>query len=84
MLNLDQPVRGTSRPHLTGKSTKPQVGYGRHANSVDMAAARVTALFAPYMRDIGETEFLELSEQLSRVLSAAMAPSSPFSRRRKP
>lgn len=82
MLNLDQPVRGTSRAHLAGKSTKPKVGYGRCANSVDMVAARVTALFAPYMTGIGDTEFLELQGRLAGILSAAMA--SPLARRREP
>lgn len=82
MINPNQPVRGTSRPHLSGKSTNPQVGSRKRANTVDMVAARVTALFAPYMTDIGDTDFMELSGRLAAILSSAMA--SPFARRREP
>lgn len=48
-LNLNQPLRGTTRSHLTGKPAGVQGsgGYGHRANCVDMLAARVTALFAP-------------------------------------
>ena len=74
-LNLNQPLRGTTRSHLTGKPAGVQgsVGYrSKSIKSVDVLAARVTALFAPYMlRDIGETEFLELSKRLYNLLCAA-------------
>ena len=74
-LNLNQPLRGTTRSHLTGKPAGVQgsAGYGsKSIKSMDVLAARVTALFAPYMlRDIGETEFLELSKRLYNLLCAA-------------
>lgn len=73
-LNLNQPLRGTTRSHLTGKPAGVQgsAGYGsKSIKSVDVLAARVTALFAPYIRDIGETEFLELSKRLYNLLCAA-------------
>lgn len=73
-LNLNQPLRGTTRSHLTGKPAGVQgnAGYGsKPIKSMDVLAARVTALFAPYMRDIGETEFLELSKRLYNLLCAA-------------
>lgn len=73
-LNLNQPLRGTTRSHLTGKPAGVQgsAGYGsKSSKSVDVLAAKVTALFAPYMRDIGETEFLELSKRLYNLLCAA-------------
>lgn len=72
-LNLNQPLRGTTRSRLTGKPAGVQGsgGYGHRANCVDMLAARVTALFAPYMTDIGDTEFLHLSRRLYNLLCAA-------------
>ena len=74
-LNLNQPLRGTTRSHLTGKPAGVQgsAGYrSKSIKSVDVLAARITALFAPYMlRDIGETEFLELSTRLYNLLCAA-------------
>ena len=73
-LNLNQPLRGTTRSHLTGKPAGVQgsAGYGsKSIKSVDMLAARVTALFAPYMTDIGDTEFLHLSSRLYNLLCAA-------------
>lgn len=73
-LNLNQPLRGTTRSHLIGKPAGVQgsAGYGsKSIKSMDVLAARVTALFAPYMRDIGETEFLELSKRLYNLLCAA-------------
>lgn len=73
-LNLNQPLRGTTRSHLTGKPAAAQgsAGYrSKSIKSVDVLAARVTALFAPYMRDIGDTEFLELSKRLYNLLCAA-------------
>lgn len=73
-LNLNQPLRGTTRSHLTGKPAGVQgsAAYGsKSIKSADVLAARVTALFAPYMRDIGETEFLELSKRLYNLLCAA-------------
>lgn len=73
-LNLNQPLRGTTRSHLAGKPAGVQgsAGHGsKSIKSVDVLAARVTALFAPYMRDIGDTEFLELSKRLYNLLCAA-------------
>lgn len=73
LLNFNQPLQGKTRSHLTGKPAGVQgsAGYGHQANSVDMLAARVTALFAPYMTDIGDTEFLYLSKRLYNLLCAA-------------
>ena len=73
-LNLNQPLRGTTRSHLTGKPAGVQgsASYGsKSIKSVDVLEARVTALFAPYMRDIGDKEFLELSKWLYNLLCAA-------------
>lgn len=72
--NLDQPLRGTIRSHLTGRPAGVQgsAGHGsKSTKSVDALAARVTALFAPYLRSIGDTEFLELSDRLYKLLCAA-------------
>ncbi len=83
--DLNQPLRGTTRSHLTGRPSAPRGNAGRGGKSdksVDMLAARVTALFAPYLRDICDTEFLELTNRLNKLLSDAKA--SPFCKRRKP
>ena len=80
-LNLNQPLRGTTRSHLTGKPAGVQgsAGYGsKSIKSVDVLAARVTALFAPYIRDISDSEFILLSEKLAKLLTPASG--SPFVR----
>lgn len=72
--NLNQPLRGTTRSHLTGRpaGVRGDAGHGsKSIKSVDALAARVTALFAPYLRSIGDTEFLELSKRLYKLLHAA-------------
>lgn len=73
LLNFSQPLQGTTRSHLTGKPAGVQGsgGCGHRDNCVDMLAARVTTLFAPYMTDIGDTEFLYLSKRLYNLLCAA-------------
>ncbi len=83
--NLDQPLRGTTRSHLAGRpaGVRGDAGHGsRSTKSVDALAAGVTALFAPYLRDICDTEFLELTNRLHKLLSTAKV--SPFCRRREP
>lgn len=74
LLNFNQPLQGTTRSHLTGKPAGVQgsAGYeSKSIKSVDVLAARVTALFTPYMTDIGDTEFLYLSKRLYNLLCAA-------------
>lgn len=80
-LNLNQPLRGTTRSHLTGKPAGVQgsAGYGsKSSKSVDALCAKVTHLFVPYMRDISDNEFILLSEKLAKLLTPASG--SPFVR----
>lgn len=66
-LNLNQPLRGTTRPRLPQKASKTQ---GRKSSkSVDLLCAKVTHLFVPYMRDISDNEFVLLCEKLAKLLT---------------
>lgn len=67
MLNLNQPLRGTTRPHLTRKPTDSQ---GRKKDkSIDVVCAKVTALFAPYIRKMPDHEWIHLCDKLHQCLS---------------
>ena len=75
-LNLNQPVRGTTRPRLPQKTQKTQ--GSKSSKSVDILCAKVTHLFVPYMRDISDSEFILLSEKLAKLLTPVSG--SPFVR----
>lgn len=74
-LNLNQPLRGTTRPRLPQKASKTQ---GSKSSKVDALCAKVTHLFVPYMRDISDSEFILLSEKLAKLLTPVSG--SPFVR----
>ena len=75
MLNLNQPLQGTTRPRLPQKIKKVQ---GSKSSKVDALCAKVTHLFVPYMRDISDSEFILLSEKLAKLLTPVSG--SPFVR----
>lgn len=74
-LNLNQPLRGTTRPRLPQKAKNVQ---GSKSSKVDVLCAKVTHLFVPYMRDISDSEFILLSEKLAKLLTPVSG--SPFVR----
>ena len=74
-LNLNQPLRGTTRPRLPQKASKTQ---GSKSSKVDALCAKVTHLFVPYMRDISDSEFILLSEKLAKLVTPVSG--SPFVR----
>lgn len=76
MLNFNQPLQGTTRPRLPQKAKKTQ--GSKVGKSVDVLCAKVTNLFAPYMRDISDNEFILLSEKLAKLLTPVSG--SPFVR----
>ena len=75
-LNLNQPLRGTTRPRLPQKAQKTQ--GSKSSKSVDALCAKVIHLFVPYMRDISDNEFILLSEKLAKLLTPVSG--SPFVR----
>ena len=75
MLNLNQPLQGTTRPRLPQKTKKVQ---GSKSSKVDALCAKVTHLFVPYMRDISDSEFILLSEKFAKLLTPVSG--SPFVR----
>ncbi len=76
LLNFNQPLQGTTRPRLPQKAQKIQ--GSKSSKSVDALCAKVTDLFAPYMRDISDNEFILLSEKLAKLLTPVSG--SPFVR----
>lgn len=78
LLNFNQPLQGTSRPSLPQKTKKTQGQGSKVGKSVDVLCAKVTNLFAPYMRDISDSEFILLSEKLAKLLTPVSG--SPFVR----
>ncbi len=76
LLNFSQPLQGTTRPRLPQKAQKTQ--GSKSSKSVDALCAKVTDLFAPYMRDISDNEFILLSEKLAKLLTPVSG--SPFVR----
>ena len=74
-LTLNQPLRGTTRPRLPQKTKKVQ---GSKSSKVDALCAKVINLFAPYMWDISDNEFILLSEKLAKLLTPVSG--SPFVR----
>lgn len=74
-LNLNQPLRGTTRPRLPQKTKKVQ---GSKSSKADALCAKVIHLFVPYMRDISDNEFILLSKKLAKLLTPVSG--SPFVR----